>query len=71
MMTDPDAIEYISSSEAAAFLHVTRKTVNQLVQRGEITGHKKTLTLRSPYLIEKASVLDYDRRRRAQSGAGR
>jgi ribosomal protein L19E len=48
-------------------LGLTREAVRQLVKKGEIKAHKKTLTRTSPFVVDRESVLDYDRRRREQS----
>jgi transposase len=54
----------ISIVEAAALLGVHRDTVRELVKKGELRGYKKTIARTSPFVVDRQSVLDYDRRRR-------
>lgn len=55
----------ISIVEAAQLLEINRDTVRRLVKKGELRGYKKTIARTSPFVIDRESVLDYDRRRRA------
>jgi hypothetical protein len=55
----------MTASEAAAYLSVTRQTISRLIRAGQLTAHKKTLAPNSPYVLERASVVAYDKRRRA------
>jgi excisionase family DNA binding protein len=67
-MTQTDALsttEPMTASEAAAYLHLTRQTISRLIRSGQLIAHKKTLTPHSAYLVDRASVLEYDARRRA------
>ncbi len=57
----------ISIVEAAQLLGLNRDTVRELVKKGEIRGYKKTIARTSPFVIDRDSVLDYDRRRREQT----
>lgn len=61
--------ETISAVEAARMLGIHRATVVDLVKKGELRGHKKTLTRTSAFVVERESVLDFDRRRRALTSA--
>ena len=47
-------------------LGVTKETVRLWVKKGEIAAHKKTLGRTSPFVIDRDSVLDFDRRRLRQ-----
>ena len=57
----------ISIVEAAQLLGLNRDTVRELVKKGQIKGYKKTIGRTSPFVIDKDTVLDYDRRRREQT----
>jgi hypothetical protein len=57
----------ISIFEAARLLEMHRDTVRELVKKGELKGYKKTFAKTSPFLVDRASVLDFDRRRREQT----
>jgi excisionase family DNA binding protein len=59
--------ETITAVEAARMLGIHRATVVDLLRKGELKGHKKTLTRTSAYVVDRERVLDYDRRRREQS----
>jgi len=59
--------ETITIVEAAQMLGIHRDTVRELVRKGELKGHKKTLTKTSPFVVDRESVLDFDRRRRSQT----
>jgi hypothetical protein len=48
---------------------IHRETAVDLVKKGELRGHKKTLTRTSALLVERDSVLDFDLWRRTQTGA--
>lgn len=61
----------ISTVEAAGMLGLNRDTVRELVKKGELKGYKKTIARTSPFVIDKDSVLDYDRRRRELSTPAR
>lgn len=61
--------ETISPVEAAPMLGIHRATVVDLVKKGELRGHKKTLTRTSAFVVERESVVEFDRRRREQTGA--
>jgi hypothetical protein len=50
-------------------LGVTRETVRLLVKRGDLKAHKKTLARTSAFVVDRESVLDFDRRRREQAQA--
>ena len=56
----------LSLIQAAEMLGATRETVLDLVKKGEIAGFKKTLARTSAFLVDRDSVLEFDRRRRAQ-----
>lgn len=56
----------ITVVEAAQMLGIHRATVLDLVKKGELRGHKKTLTRTSAFVVDRDSVLEFDRRRRAQ-----
>jgi hypothetical protein len=51
--------------EPATFLEVSRDTVHRLIKARQLTAHKKTLAPRSAYQVDAASVIAYDKRRRA------
>jgi excisionase family DNA binding protein len=59
--------ETISALEAARMLGIRRATVVDLVKKGELRGYKKTIARTSPFVVDRESVLDYDRRRREQT----
>lgn len=59
--------ETVSVVEAAEILDLNRETVRLLVKHGELKAHKKGLGRTSAFVIERESVLDFDRRRREQS----
>lgn len=61
----------VSIVEAAQLLGLNRDTVRELVKKGEIRGYKKTITRTSPFVVDRESVLDYDRRRRDLSQPAR
>jgi len=56
----------VSLVQAAEMLGVTKETVRLWVRRGEIAAHKKTLGRTSAFVVDRESVLDFDRRRRSQ-----
>jgi len=57
----------VSLVKAAEMLGVTKETVRLWVRRGEIAAHKKTLGRTSAFVVDRESVLDFDRRRRSQT----
>ena len=57
----------VSLVQAAEMLGVTKETVRLWVKRGEIAAHKKTLGRTSAFVVDRESVLDFDRRRRNQT----
>ena len=57
----------ITIAQAAQMLGIHRDTVLVLLRKGELKGHKKTLTRTSPFVVDRDSVLDFDRRRREAS----
>jgi len=57
----------VSLVQAAEMLGVTKETVRLWVKRGEIAAHKKTLGRTSAFVVDRESVLDFDRRRRSQT----
>jgi len=57
----------VSLVQAAEMLGVTKETVRLWVRRGEIAAHKKTLGRTSAFVVDRESVLDFDRRRRSQT----
>jgi len=58
--------ETITIVEAAQMLGVHRATVVELVKKGDLKGYKKTLARTAPFVVDRESVLDFDRRRRSQ-----
>lgn len=56
----------ISMVEAAQMLGIHRATVVDLAKKGELRGYEKTIARTSPFVIDRDSVLEFDRRRREQ-----
>lgn len=63
---EADLSPNISIVEAAQMLDMHRDTVRELVRKGELKGFKKTPARTSPFVVDRDSVLEFDRRRRAQ-----
>jgi len=59
--------ETITIVQAAQMLGLHRATVVELVKQGELKGYKKTFARTSPFVVDRDSVLDFDRRRRSQT----
>ncbi len=59
----------VSLAQAAQMLGLNRETVRLLVKKGEISAFKKTFGRTSAFIVDQDSVLDFDRRRRAHTGA--
>lgn len=66
-LKDLELSENVSIVEAAQMLGINRDTVRKLVKKGELRGYKKTVARTSPFVVDRDSVLDYDRRRRELS----
>ena len=58
--------ETITIVEAAQMPGIHRSTVVDLVRKGDLKGYKKTFARTSPFVVDRDSVLDFDRRRREQ-----
>jgi len=69
-MSQPETVERMTTRQAAAYLQVSRDTVHRLIQSGQLRARKKTLALTSAYMVERDSVLEFERRRHEQTGAG-
>lgn len=48
--------EHISVNEAAEILQVSRETVINMLNRGELNGFKKTLAINSPFRVYVDSI---------------
>lgn len=56
----------MSVTQAAATLHVSRDTVLRLIRSKQLVAYRKSVGLRkSAYVVNAASVQEYDRKRRA------
>ena len=56
----------VSLVQAAEMLGVTKETVRLWVKRGEISAYKKSLGRTAAFVVDRDSILDFDRRRRSQ-----
>lgn len=57
-------MQTLTVKQAAAQLGITPDTVRALIAQGALQAHKKTLARNSPFVIEAASVTQFDAARR-------
>jgi hypothetical protein len=57
----------VSIVKVAHMLGLNRDTVRELAKKGELKGYKKMIAHTSPFVNDRISVPDYDRRRCEQT----